>query len=86
MARPRKAGARNKGGWPMKASQEAHLERIKSGFVALVDRKYRAGAAEHGGVLLELSEEVLVDEAIGEAVDQVVYLLSLKELLAGRRS
>jgi hypothetical protein len=68
----------------MSEAQESHLARVKDGFVALVDSKYRAGAAEHGGELLALPDLVVLDLAIEEAVDQVVYLLSLKEKLTGR--
>ena len=66
----------------MNQAQESHLARVKEEFVALVDAKYRAGAAEHGGELLALPRMTILDLAIEEAVDQVVYLLSLKEKLA----
>ena len=66
--------------------QEAHLGRVKSEFVALVDSKYRAGAMEHGGELLALPDLEILDLAIEEAIDQVVYLLSLKEKLARRHA
>jgi hypothetical protein len=65
-------------------AQESHLARVKVEFLALVDAKYRAGAAEHGGELLALPDLTVLDLAIEEAVDQVVYLLSLKEKLARR--
>lgn len=69
----------------MTPAQEAHLERIQSAFLWLVDAKYRRGAAEHageyGGELLSISTLRILDHAIEEAIDQVVYLLSLKEKL-----
>ena len=65
-------------------AQEAHLARVKKEFLTLVDAKYRAGAAEHGGELLALPDLSILDFAIDEAIDQVVYLLSLKERLARR--
>ena len=68
----------------MTRSQESHLARVKGEFVALVDAKYRAGAAEHGGELLALPDLTVLDLAIEEAVDQGIYLLSLKEKLARR--
>ena len=68
----------------MTQAQESHLTRVKRDFVALVDSKYRAGAAEHGGELLALPDLAILDLAIEEAVDQVVYLLSLKEKLVRR--
>jgi hypothetical protein len=46
-----------------------------------VDAKYRKGQEEHGGLLTELTSETLCDHAIEEAIDQVVYLLSLKDKL-----
>ena len=65
----------------MNPMQEAHLGRVKTEFAALVDAKYRAGAAEHSGELLSLSDLEILDLAIEEAIDQVVYLLSLREKL-----
>ena len=68
----------------MTQAQEAHLARVKAEFIALVDAKYRAGAAEHGGELLALPDLSILNLAIEEAVDQVAYLLSLKEKLVRR--
>ena len=61
----------------MNEEHEAHLQRIKSRFLAMVDHKYRKGQAEHGGQLW--LNPSLLDNAIDEAIDQVVYLLTLKE-------
>ena len=73
----------------MTAEQEKHLERIKAECCALLDRKYRAGALEHqheyGGQLLHVPLLKLVDHAIEEAIDQVAYLLSIKEKILGAR-
>lgn len=41
--------------------------------------KYRAGQKEHGGQLW--TKAGLLDMAIEEAIDQVVYLLTLKQQL-----
>ena len=68
----------------MTQAQESHLARVKDRFVALVDAKYRAGAAEHGGELLALPDLTVLDLAVEEAVDQVVYLLSMREKLVRR--
>ena len=68
----------------MSPMQEAHLGRVKAEFAALVDSKYRAGAVEHRGELLALPPLKILDLAIEEAIDQVVYLLSLKEKLTRR--
>jgi hypothetical protein len=65
----------------MKPSQEKHLLNIKSEFCSLVDPKYRKGVAEHGGNLWDNDPLKVLDFAIEEAVDQVVYLLTLKEQL-----
>lgn len=59
--------------------QEAHLAAIKADFVALVDAKYRAGAAEHGG---NVWEQDLLTEIEHEAVDLFVYARSLRMKLA----
>lgn len=66
----------------MTEGQEAHLEMIKNHFTNLVDVKYRAGQAEHGGNLYSMSIEKLIDNALDEAIDQVVYLLTLKDNVA----
>jgi len=65
----------------MTTSQETHLARIKADFVVLVDAKYRLGAAEHSGDLMQMNAAQILNHAIDEAIDQVVYLLSLKEKL-----
>ena len=65
----------------MTPEQEHHLARIKSLFTTLVDTKYRAGQEEHGGDLFLISVDRLLDNAIFEAIDQVVYLLTLKDVL-----
>ncbi len=63
----------------MSANQERHLLSIKETFMRLVDAKYRKGQKEHGSDLWKLTAEKLLDEAIAESIDQVVYLLTLKE-------
>ncbi len=68
----------------MTPAQEEHLARIKADLCRLVDDKYRKGAAEHGGELLDCSLLTLVDYAIEEAIDEATYLLSLRELLLRR--
>lgn len=68
----------------MTAPQEDHLSRLKTEFTALVDAKYRKGQKEHGGDLYQKQTHYLLDMAIDEAIDQVVYLLTLREQLRGR--
>lgn len=65
----------------MTVEQELHLQSIKDEFSRLVDPKYRKGQAEHGGDLFSLTEMSLLNMAIDEAVDQVVYLLTLRNQL-----
>ena len=63
----------------MDLKNEQHLASIKRDFMFLVDTKYRKGNKEHGGNLQDLSEVQLLDAAIDEAIDQVTYLLTLRE-------
>ncbi len=67
----------------MSTEQEAHLTRIKKSFEAKVDEKYRAGQKEHGGNLMHNNVLWLLDQAISEAIDQVVYLETLREIISG---
>lgn len=55
----------------------AHLDGIRKDFDDLVVTKYVAGQQEHGGRLW--TKKGLIDMAIDEAIDQVVYLLTLKK-------
>lgn len=68
----------------MTSDQEAHLQRIKVIFVTEVDDKYRKGQAEHGGNLFDLTPLDLVNNALLEALDQVVYLVTLRDRLRPR--
>ena len=61
--------------------QEEHLNTIKSAFSFLVNDKYRKGQKEHGGNLFDKTPIQLVDNAIDEAIDQVVYLITLRDKL-----
>jgi hypothetical protein len=67
----------------MTPEQELHLKRIKANFVQRVDTKYRAGQKEHGGDLMHSDALKLIDMTIAEAVDQVVYLETLREVIVG---
>lgn len=66
----------------MTDEQERHLDDIKDEFISLVDPKYRAGVLEHKGFLGDVPPLKVLDMAIEEAVDQVVYLLTLKQQLS----
>ncbi len=61
----------------MNQAQEEHLEDIKYEFTRLVDAKYRAGAAEHGGELYK--KKNIIDMLIEEHIDGLVYALTLKQ-------
>lgn len=61
----------------MSPEHEAHLQRILDRFTADARTKYEAGQQEHGGRLWEKSG--MLDHAIEEAIDLVVYLFTLRE-------
>lgn len=63
----------------MTPEQEEHLTHINDEAQGRIDYKYRRGAAEHGGNLWELTFGQILDQAIDEAVDQVIYLLTLRD-------
>lgn len=67
----------------MTNQQERHLQSIKANFSALVDEKYRAGQKEHGGDLFAKTPKQLINMALDEAIDQVVYLLTLRSVVYG---
>lgn len=61
----------------MTVPQRAHLDRIRARVDADLSAKYIAGQAEHGGNLWD--KPGLLEEAIKEAIDQVIYLYTLLE-------
>lgn len=61
--------------------QRAHLNRIIKQFINQTSVKFKRGAQEHGGDLQDYPLLQLVDEAINEAIDQYVYLTTLRERL-----
>ena len=70
--------------YKMRPDVEAHLAYIKEKFLVLVDAKYRKGQKEHGGRIWTKSSRFLLDNAIDESIDQVVYLLSERSKLDKR--
>lgn len=66
----------------MTPDQEKHLLTIKNYFNLISDVKYRKGQAEHGGNLTDMPVLDLIDASIEEAVDQFVYLTTLRHKLA----
>lgn len=67
----------------MTPQQEEHLLTVIEEFAELVDEKYRRGQEEHGGNLWDLDQIDLLDNAVKEAIDQVVYLITLRNKLKG---
>jgi hypothetical protein len=67
----------------MDAAQHAHLQRILDSFTHDAAAKYAAGQSEHGGNLWE--KPGMLDQAIAEAIDLVIYLFTLKEQQARAR-
>lgn len=65
----------------MTLAQELHLRRVKDDFLAKVDAKYRRGAQEHGGEMLDYTLRQLLEFALEEAIDQVTYLQTAIEKL-----
>lgn len=65
--------------------QEDHIDQIIEDFARQADPKYRAGAAEHKGMIWDLTPLQLIEAAMEEAVDSFVYLHTLKEKLEGTR-
>jgi hypothetical protein len=65
----------------MTPEQHRHVHKLMAKTSLLMEKKYTAGALEHGGNIWNLSPETLLDNAIDEAVDQVVYLLTQKQVL-----
>lgn len=61
----------------MTPEQERHLEFILQEVTKRLDKKYRIGQAKHGGNLFDKTPKELVEEAIMEALDQFVYLMTL---------
>lgn len=65
----------------MTIEQKLHVNYLQKEFSDRMAEKYEAGQKEHGGNLWDLQASDLLDNAIEEAIDQVVYLLTLKNAL-----
>ena len=65
----------------MTHDQEAHLASIKKRAAEMIEEKYRRGQQEHGGDLWLVPVAILIDNAIEEAIDQLAYLLTIKDSL-----
>lgn len=60
----------------MDQQHQEHLKTILKDFCDLASKKYVAGQKEHGGKLW--MKAGIIDMAIEEAIDQVIYLFTLK--------
>lgn len=61
--------------------QEMHLATVVEYATEALIAKYSAGAVEHQGLITDLSVDQLLQESINEAIDQVVYLVTLRQKL-----
>ena len=66
----------------MDNKQREHLEHIIKEAVDLIKNKYEKGAEQHGGCLSDLPKSQLLMNSIDEALDQLTYLLTLKQEIA----
>jgi len=67
----------------MNKTQLEHLEYILDTARAMISEKYVKGAEEHQSVLSEdYTAEQILDMAIEEAIDQITYLLTLKQKMS----
>ena len=63
-----------------------HVNDIQNEALNRIRIKYMKGVKEHGGNLWEVPVEDLLENAIDEAIDQVVYLLTLKQCLPQQKN
>jgi len=67
----------------MNKTQLEHLEYILDTAQDMISDKYVKGAEEHQSVLSEdYTAEQILDMALEEAVDQITYLLTLKQKMS----
>lgn len=67
----------------MNKEQIKHMERIENLFSEQMKKKYEIGAIQHGGMLW--NKAGIIDMAIEESIDMVVYLLTLKDQLYSKK-
>jgi len=65
----------------MTNDQWNHINQIVKYFHVNALTKYENGQKEHGGNLWEKSAIELVENALDEAIDQVIYLTTLRDKL-----
>lgn len=69
---------------PMEDHKEKHLGDLREEISKRVNLKYRKGNAEHGGDIHDFTEYQLLENAIDEAIDQLIYLLTLRNKMVKR--
>lgn len=70
----------------MSPQQHAHMKSIQITFNKQLEKKYEKGAKEHGGNLWERAPSWMLDQAIEEALDQYVYLITLKQQMEKKQN
>ena len=65
----------------MTPPNEEHLTWLLNQMDTMLNAKYRAGDKEHGGSLLDIPVNQLLEEAIYENLDQLTYLLTAQKKL-----
>lgn len=68
----------------MSPDQQEHAEELARQFKSRMLYKYSRGASEHGGNLWEMNLKNLLENALDEAIDQVVYILTALEKIDDR--
>ena len=68
----------------MKIEDKRHCTKIISSFIKEMTKKYEKGSIEHDGHMLDYTQRELLEFAIEEAIDQVVYLMTLRQKMKGR--
>lgn len=66
----------------MTTAQRGHIGRTIQSTSAAMFAKYAKGAEEHGGNLWDHTAMQLIEMALDEAVDQVIYLSTLRDKMA----
>lgn len=68
----------------MSPDQQQHAHELARQFEVRMLYKYTKGATEHGGNLWEMNLKNLLENALDEAIDQVVYILTALEKVDDR--
>lgn len=69
----------------MDETEEKHLKDILEETRRRLNLKYRKGSAEHGGHLQDMTAYQLIDNSIDECLDNIVYLLTLRDKIVRER-